>query len=43
VKEGLTKAGFIAEYKDPQEFMNIINKDWNVFAEVLKDAGLKAK
>ena len=41
MKDLLTKAGYIVEYKDPQEFSKIINKDWGVFSEVLKEAGMK--
>ena len=40
VKDSLTKAGYIAKYEDPQEFSKTINKDWNIFSEVLKEAGL---
>jgi tripartite-type tricarboxylate transporter receptor subunit TctC len=43
MKESLAKAGYIVEYKDPQEFSKIINKDWEVFSEVLKEAGMQAK
>jgi tripartite-type tricarboxylate transporter receptor subunit TctC len=39
----LTKAGFLAEYKDPQEFTKLINKDWVAFAEVLEATGMKGK
>jgi tripartite-type tricarboxylate transporter receptor subunit TctC len=41
VKAALTKEGYITDYKAPPEFSKIINKDWGVFSEVLKDAGLK--
>jgi tripartite-type tricarboxylate transporter receptor subunit TctC len=40
VKDALAKAGYLAEYQGPQEFTKTINKDWGVFSEVLKDAGL---
>ena len=40
VKDALTKAGFIAEYQDPQQFTKTIGKDWGVYAEALKEAGL---
>lgn len=43
VKDDLAKAGYMPEYKDPQEFTKLISKDWNVFADVLKDSGLKAQ
>jgi tripartite-type tricarboxylate transporter receptor subunit TctC len=41
MRDLLTKAGYIVEYKGPQEFSKIINKDWDVFSEVLKEAGMK--
>jgi tripartite-type tricarboxylate transporter receptor subunit TctC len=40
VKDALTKAGYIAEYQEPQQFSKTIIKDWGVYAEALKDAGL---
>jgi len=43
VKDLLAKAGFIAEYKDPQEFSKLITKDWEAFAEVLEATGMKGK
>lgn len=43
VKDSLAKAGFIAQYKDPQEFSKSINKDWNTYFEVLKETGLLTK
>jgi tripartite-type tricarboxylate transporter receptor subunit TctC len=43
VKDMLTKEGYITEYKAPAEFSKTINKDWNVFSEVLKDAGMLTK
>jgi tripartite-type tricarboxylate transporter receptor subunit TctC len=41
MRDLLAKAGYIVEYKDPPEFSKTINKDWGVFSEVLKEAGLK--
>jgi tripartite-type tricarboxylate transporter receptor subunit TctC len=43
MKDMLSKAGYIAEYKDPQEFSKLINKDWEAFAEVLEATGMKGK
>jgi len=43
MKGMLTKAGFLAEYLDPQEFTKLVNKDWGAFAEVLEATGMKGK
>lgn len=43
MKDLLTKAGFIAEYKDPQEFSKLIHSDWGAFSEVLEATGMKEK
>lgn len=43
MKESLIKAGFIAEYKDPQEFSKLVHNDWEAFAEVLDATGMKGK
>jgi tripartite-type tricarboxylate transporter receptor subunit TctC len=43
MKDQLFKAGWIVSYKDPQEFGKLIAKDWNVFAEVLRETGMMGK
>lgn len=43
MKDLLDKAGYLAEYKDPQAFSKLINNDWEAFAEVIEATGMKAK
>jgi tripartite-type tricarboxylate transporter receptor subunit TctC len=43
MRDLLTKAGYIVEYKDPQELTKLINRDWEAFAEVLEATGMKGK
>ena len=43
MRDKLTKAGLMVDYKGPQEFSQIVNKDWDVFSEALEAAGMKAK
>ena len=42
-KEMLVNAGFIVDYKDPEEYAKIIKSDWEAFDEVLEVAGMKKK
>jgi len=42
-QEMLVNAGFIVDYKDPEEYAKIIKSDWEAFDEVLEVAGMKKK
>ncbi|MCL2669917.1 MAG: tripartite tricarboxylate transporter substrate-binding protein, partial [Syntrophaceae bacterium] len=36
----LAAAGITLNYKGPDDYRKLIDKDWGIFAEVLKDSGL---
>ena len=41
VAQKLSKAGFSVTYKDPAEFIKLIEEQWGIFGQVIKEANLK--
>ena len=37
----LTNAGFNVSYKDPHEFSNLINQQWEILSQIIKETGMK--
>ena len=43
MKDRLTKAGWAVSYKDPQELGQLVNKNWDLFSEILRETGMMGK
>jgi hypothetical protein len=41
VAKKLANAGFNVIYKNPQEFSNLINEHWTIYARSIKQSGMK--
>ena len=37
----LTNAGFNVSYKDPHQFSNLINQQWEILSQIIKETGMK--
>ncbi len=43
MKDRLAKAGWAVSYKDPQELGQLVNKNWDLFSEILRETGMMGK
>lgn len=41
MKDLLGKAGWMVSYKDPQETVKLVNHQWELFSQVIKETGMK--
>ena len=41
MKDLLGKAGWMVSYKDPQETAKLVSSQWDLFAQVIKETGMK--
>jgi tripartite-type tricarboxylate transporter receptor subunit TctC len=41
MKDMLAKAGWMVSYKDPQEMTKLVQSQWDLFSQVIKETGMK--